>query len=252
MWRKNLDPSVKVLSSTSSSVLPIILTIPGVAQTAHISLYLTTSGQDAKFVSALSALEISLQHICEEYACPIFIRGDFNLNPNNKKRAGIFKHFCEKHNLSGIDFLHPSHHHFTGNGASDSQLDLLLFSGPSGHAETLNKVVCGLVNPIVNSHHDVIISSFPLVAEKSKPPSGYIKGPRVLNERVKILWDDSKIQEYESLVSPCLSRLRQKCAEDPSPTVFKASALWADAFSKSKCPYVCVFVCVFVCLSVHF
>ena len=29
--------------------------------------------------------------------------------------------------------------------------------------------------------------------------------------------------------------------------VFKASALWADAFYKSKCPYVCLFVCLFVC-----
>ena len=30
--------------------------------------------------------------------------------------------------------------------------------------------------------------------------------------------------------------------------VFKASALWADAFYKSKCPSVCMSVC----LSVHF
>ena len=30
--------------------------------------------------------------------------------------------------------------------------------------------------------------------------------------------------------------------------IFKASALWADAFYKSKCPYVCLSVCV----SVHF
>ena len=30
--------------------------------------------------------------------------------------------------------------------------------------------------------------------------------------------------------------------------IFKASALWADAFYKSNCPSVCVFVC----LSVHF
>ena len=35
--------------------------------------------------------------------------------------------------------------------------------------------------------------------------------------------------------------------ESVSPVcVFKASALWADAFSKSKSPYVCVFVCSFV------
>ena len=27
------------------------------------------------------------------------------------------------------------------------------------------------------------------------------------------------------------------------PLIFKASALWADAFYKSKCPYVCLSVC---------
>ena len=29
--------------------------------------------------------------------------------------------------------------------------------------------------------------------------------------------------------------------------IFKASALWANAFYKSKCPYVCLCVCVCVC-----
>ena len=29
--------------------------------------------------------------------------------------------------------------------------------------------------------------------------------------------------------------------------IFKASALWADAFYKSKCPYICVCVCLCVC-----
>ena len=30
--------------------------------------------------------------------------------------------------------------------------------------------------------------------------------------------------------------------------IFKASALWADAFYKSICPYVCLSVCLSVCL----
>ena len=30
--------------------------------------------------------------------------------------------------------------------------------------------------------------------------------------------------------------------------LFNASALWADAFYKLKCPYICLFVCLFVCL----
>ena len=34
---------------------------------------------------------------------------------------------------------------------------------------------------------------------------------------------------------------------DKVDNVFKASALWADAFYKLKCPFVCVFVCPSVC-----
>ena len=33
--------------------------------------------------------------------------------------------------------------------------------------------------------------------------------------------------------------------------IFKSSALWADAFYKSKCPSVCPSVCPFVCLCVR-
>ena len=33
-----------------------------------------------------------------------------------------------------------------------------------------------------------------------------------------------------------------------SHAIFKAMALWADAFYKSICPYVCVFVCLSVCV----
>ena len=34
-------------------------------------------------------------------------------------------------------------------------------------------------------------------------------------------------------------------------SIFKASALWADAFYKSKCPSVCPSVCLSVCPSVR-
>ena len=35
------------------------------------------------------------------------------------------------------------------------------------------------------------------------------------------------------------------------PFIFKASALWGNAFNKLKCPYVCLFFCLSVCPS-HF
>ena len=50
----------------------------------------------------------------------------------------------------------------------------------------------------------------------------------------------------------CFTQAQPKMCHSPKVDdgvdIFKASALWADAFYKSKCPYVCVCVCV----SVHF
>ena len=46
----------------------------------------------------------------------------------------------------------------------------------------------------------------------------------------------------------CYYPHRSRDALSPVCGIFKASALWADAFYKSKCPYVCVFVCLSVCL----
>ena len=40
--------------------------------------------------------------------------------------------------------------------------------------------------------------------------------------------------------------LAQAAQEDLPDRIFKASALWADAFYKSKCPSVCMFVRLFV------
>ena len=193
MWRKDLDPFVKILPSTSPAVLSLLLTIPGTAPTAHIGVYLPTWGQDPKFISSLSALEIAVQQISEQFSCPIYIRGDCNVNPTNKSRSNIFKHFCQKHSLSSIDFLHPTHHHFTGHGASDSQLDLLLYVGPPDQAEQLTSIVCGLKNPLVNSHHDIVVSCFPLLERETELSTGNVTAPKVPNDRVKILWDVDNI-----------------------------------------------------------
>ena len=43
---------------------------------------------------------------------------------------------------------------------------------------------------------------------------------------------------------------KKKCFTQSYDSVFKASALWADAFYKSKCPSVCPSVCLCVRLSI--
>ena len=162
MWHSNLDPYVKILPTTSSSSLPILLSIPGLQPTAHIGVYLPTSGKEPEFISALSALDLIITTIKEEYSIPIYIRGDCNVNPKNKSRAAIFQHFCNKHELSSLDLHHPTHHHFQGDGLYDAQLDVLLYAGPPAQAEILSEIICKLDNPLVQSHHDVIISTIPL------------------------------------------------------------------------------------------
>ena len=52
------------------------------------------------------------------------------------------------------------------------------------------------------------------------------------------------------------SFLKQQCAlmdrnifiKQIGSIIFKTSALWADAFYKSKCPFVCLSVCLSVCV----
>ena len=83
MWRSKLDPYIKVLPTSSSSSLPILLAIPGLCTTAHIAVYLPTSGKESEFITALAALDDILTMVKEEYACPIYIRGDCNVNPKN-------------------------------------------------------------------------------------------------------------------------------------------------------------------------
>ena len=212
MWHHHLDPYIRVLPCPSSAVLPILLAVPGLSQSAHISVYLPTAGKDTEFLCALAALDTCIEQIKEDFSCPVYIRGDFNVNPKNFNRAKIFETFCSNHSLSSLDLSHPTHHHFTGEGASDSQLDLILYLGPPGHADTLSTILCSLTNPLVESHHDLIISKFVSGRENIVPCPNLISAPRIPNDRVKVRWDQASIPSYEGLVAPCLASIRESCS----------------------------------------
>ena len=220
MWHSKLNPFIKILPTSSPSSLPILLSIPGLQTTAHIAIYLPTSGKESEFITALAALEATITMILEEYSCPIYIRGDCNVNPNNKSRAALFKHFCEKHKLSSLDLQHPSHHHFLGDGLYDAQLDVLLYAGPPEKADHLNEIICKLDNPLVESHHDVIVSTIPISRVSVPQTESVPTAPRVPNNRVKIIWDDTNTPLYQSLLSNNLSSIRERWAEESSLTCF--------------------------------
>ena len=60
MWRSNLGPYIKLIPTTTTAVLPVIVSLSGFAVTAHVAIYLPTSGKESEFVSALASLEACL------------------------------------------------------------------------------------------------------------------------------------------------------------------------------------------------
>ena len=116
--------------------------------------------------------------------------------------------------MSQIDLRHYTYHHFMGNGNSDSELDLLLYIGEMNMKENLDKVICKEDNPLIDSHHDAIISSFKVSKVEEPAPLPNEKAPRIENSRVKILWSDEGIANYENLLQANLLRLRETWASD--------------------------------------
>ena len=140
------------------------------------------------------------------------------MNPNNLPRAALFKHFCAKHDLHSIDLKHPTHHHFLGNGKFDEQLDVILCSGPQHPAETLSTILCKLSNPLIQSHHDIIVSELLLPLVDLAEPEPVLQAPKVPNDRVRIIWEDENIDHYQNLISSNLSAIRNRWKSSQSPS----------------------------------
>ena len=80
-----------------------------------------------------------------------FLRGDLNASSKNKTRATLLAALIERLELSKVVINHPTYHHFTGNGESGSDLDILLYGGEEGVSESLVDTVCELRHPLMFS-----------------------------------------------------------------------------------------------------
>ena len=106
-----------------------------------------------------------------------------------------------------------------GDGVFDTQLDVVLFSGSLGQAESLLGVVCGKENPLISSHHDMVVSAFLSPAVPFNPPAPAIIAPRVPNTRVKVLWNQEDQHQYETLLSSTLPLLQHSLLRPSSPSL---------------------------------
>ena len=220
LWHSALDPFITILPTISPAVLPLLLSIPGISPSIHVGIYLPTSGRDEHFVVALAALTAVLESVSDDHhGVPVYVRGDANVNPSNLPRVQLFSSLVSQFKLHNLPLHHPTHHHFMGDGASDSQLDVLLYSGSPEQAESLNSVVCVKENPLISSHHDMVLSTFLCSSVPFNPPPPAIIAPRVPNNRVKVLWNQEDQYQYETLLSSTLPLLQHSLLSPASPSL---------------------------------
>ena len=225
LWKRDLDAYVSVLSSPTTAFLPILLQIPGARPSIHVGIYLPTHGRDSEYISDIAALTNCIVDWLNDYDNPfIFIRGDSNANSKNTKRYNLFNSMLNQFGLNKVCFNHPTYHHFVGNGAFDSFIDILAYPGDNIGPEIITQIICKLDTPTITSHHDVILSTFsiPKLKEERKINNLTI-APRVNYERIKIQWTEEGIEAFKFLASQQLLKLR--CSWPKSSSVELASLL---------------------------
>ena len=218
MWKKQLDPFVTICTrGLSASFLPLVFAVPGLVTSIHITIYLPTAGKHTEFVEELSKLDDCIESLIDEHPdAVLFIRGDSNVNKKDKTRTALFRKLCIDWNLVETDVGHPTYHHFTGNGFSDSQLDVLLRT--KTESEVIEEIYCKLDNPLILSHHDALLSRFSLRSSAPSPPDmDNPLAPRIENNRVKVHWSNEGIVNYKTSVEENLARIRSNWLDSSSP-----------------------------------
>ena len=219
LWKRSLNKFITVLPTKTSSFLPVLFQPPDISPSVHIAIYLPTSGKEAEFAHELTELRVFLEELIDNHPTyTIFIRGDSNVNHNNNIRMKIFNDFLKLMNLKCINIKHKTYHHFVGDGVFDSNIDVVLHSTQSKSTEQINEIICGKVNPLIESHHDLIVSTIALprqIPEVSEAPES---PPIIENTRIRTIWSDDNIESYRELINDSLEKLRGRWMNPESRT----------------------------------
>ena len=114
---------------------------------------------------------------------------------------------------------HKTYHHFVGHGTFDSNVDVIIHSSDAPYTEVLSDIFCIDDFPIMNSHHDIIMSSFSLpICDLERPSEDLVTAPRVDHSRLKIKWSEEGISEYQEELSDKLLKARLNWLNPSSKT----------------------------------
>ena len=197
-WSKELSDSVENIESTTDRIVGVRMQIAR-GSLLLISFYAPTAGRDEEFLEAISSLTEYLERnvSAEEQ---VIIGADANCSiKSSKRRQYAWKNFCDQHNLRIHSPPCPTFHH--NNGLSHSSIDLFVASCTLDLGATMQ--YCTLDDPLNLSSHDPIESSVSIIREK--PEESKFKNTYTEFKRKKVVWDASKIPEYQTLAASSLS-----------------------------------------------
>ena len=219
MWLREYDQFITLPPVSSPSLLPFIFHPPGMQLSIHVAIYLPTAGREEEYIEALAELDACINELREKYPdAPIFLRGDFNASLTNVSRSKLLEFFCSSQDLLPVDIPHPTYHHFLGNGTSDSHLDRIFHSHGLPIPEKLSMIHCKLNNPLIESHHDLLVSKVQLPHAELGAHQGNVHAPRIENHRTKIKWTDAGIKAYNEAVTPLLKKVQDVWLSHPHPS----------------------------------
>jgi hypothetical protein len=79
LWLRELDPYVEVIPTNTNAFLPIVLSMPGLQTTVHITLYMPTHGRDTEFVSDLAVLRNCMDEVKTRFTDQLYISGEMEM-----------------------------------------------------------------------------------------------------------------------------------------------------------------------------
>ena len=139
------------------------------------------------------------------------------MNKKNVSRVALLDQLQNDFSLKRVPIPHNTYHHFVGEGKFDSDIDVLLHSDATNINEEVVEIICKSENPLVLSHHDVILSCVHLPARpESDPDEDLVTAPRLPNTREKIVWSAEGAEKYKLLVAPQLREVRESFLDSGS------------------------------------
>ena len=202
LWLKELDPYIEIIPTNSTAFLPVVFTMPGLQTSIHLTVYLPTHGRENDFISDLAELRNCLDELDARFPDHVlFVRGDSNVNSNNKSRVVLLQQFLQDYNLARVVMEHNTYHHFVGEGQHDSDIDILLYGREEHVSETVSMIMCKHEHPSILSHHDIIISTFSVpTAAPSLTQLELTVAPKIDHTRTKIAWSEDGQASYSQYV----------------------------------------------------